>query len=311
MRRREFIHSHRGLPFGGDVQTGALMQHSFTDVAALVLSEGRARWPKLRVRVWRQRMRPKWGDRFLVYGNDDMAPCVVELDVAHVAPAGPAAKDDDIDWDNAILPKTRKGKTVLQGGGAACAATSEEVDFVEELPDFYRIMRDVAGPDVEGLFSDPDPDNDSGGDSNSAEDLGGEEPAPPTPPLDLSGPSGSGDLPREEVTLANCSSVLFYSSSLRELEERFADFYIDHRWAILRRSDETRLGQIRCIQGSSLRCDCHTHRGKCKIHLDIRGRFEGCQCALSLWCLHGTTCSLEENLADAKRCSTKWREPHE
>ena len=128
MKRLPLIHCRRQLPFGGAASDdGMFCHHSYTDVAAIILEDGRALVSQLRVTMCRQRSTLKGGDRFLVHGDDpSMPPQSIMLGSGpgprpsrSVSSAPPdAIGDDGWDSDSGILPQSLPPRTASKGASA-------------------------------------------------------------------------------------------------------------------------------------------------------------------------------------------------
>ena len=112
-KRHPHIVTRRGLPFGGEVKSGMLVQHAFWDVAAFCV-EGNATnaaFPKALCPDFR-------GDLFIVNGFDENVTSDVSLTGPDIVGDGDDGNDGDgndgdgndsaeVDWDHGILPSVR------------------------------------------------------------------------------------------------------------------------------------------------------------------------------------------------------------
>ena len=90
-----------------------------------------------------------------------------------------------------------------------------------------------------------------------------------------------------ETTPANILHTLRDVNKVDDIIGALPEFSM-RSWEILKNGK--RCGIIRMVGGfKSLRCDCqHTVGGnKCKLHLDINGKYNECQAWLVRWCIHG------------------------
>ena len=133
--------------------------------------------------------------------------------------------------------------------------------------------------------------------------------------------SASGSAPQSSGALVlaiprHVYTLLQSATTFEQVKELFPGFIIDQRWHINRNYDNSKLGQIRCISGDSLKCICTMHplteapkNQPCKIHLDIEGKFEPCQVLILLWTIFGSsvTCTKAEHLQVAEEQQNWWR----
>ena len=110
------------------------------------------------------------------------------------------------------------------------------------------------------------------------------------------------------MTLENCIESLAHVRTLGELGRELPDITVNDQWEVLHRMRPNRIGKIRCIMGSSLRVDCDIHKDKCKLHIDIKAKFEWAQCELVKWVAHGLVVpTKEEHMNVAADVSGAWR----
>ena len=122
--------------------------------------------------------------------------------------------------------------------------------------------------------------------------------------------------PSGPPTLENCLVTLARADTLHVMHLLLPAFRIDHRWFILHQPEggaERAIAKIRCIQGSSLQVSCLMHgktaHGKtCRLHIDIKGRFEEAQCVCLRWAIFGITTGVEGHMDAAALCAREWRE---
>jgi hypothetical protein len=368
MKRFPYQRTRRELPFGGGVDTGMFMHYSQADVAAFVLSCGRAGIPDLRVTLSKQRHRHLRGDCFVVDGLDDtFAPHVVDLNVSMeegVAPRKPPGEEKtlEIDWDSGVLPSTRSRGSSTRNPTSTprerrLADMPERIDFLEDPPGlFEELMMSGGGYDLidpEDDEHDEDSDDFDGEATTTDKVKKANDEPPPTastatpstatastatastataatastaaasttttstattafshPASSTGGSSSSSAGPPAQVAAENCSQTLQHVRTVKEVQELLPDFFTNIGWEVRQRSLNKKLGKIRCIQGSSLRIDCFCHPGatpRCKLHLDIQGKYEQCQVWLHLWAVQGTTCTGAEHIVLAKRLFAQWK----
>ena len=201
---------------------------------------------------------------------------------------------------------------------------AERIAFVEGVPNILPDVADAIGPyagilDLVKLVDGNESSdyNDEGRDDGSSDDSDREPrtPAPPQGSKRSSGNSPGDSGPSSAVpSCHNCAEAVFDvdSAQLQTLGRRFPNFFIDASWNIMMNSPEPphaarRIARLRCLGGSSIRADCYQHSGTCKLYLDIKGKFEHCQCRMLLWAIQGTTCRVEDHRALARRMEVAWR----
>ena len=104
---------------------------------------------------------------------------------------------------------------------------------------------------------------------------------------------------------------LYAVNDLIRLQE-LLKYKFDERWDCLRAPytpvAQCRIGRARAIQGESIKMYCALHGARCKLHLDIKGRFEACQCFLLRWIAEADIekLSVEDHIASSITFSSEW-----
>ena len=126
-KRHPHIVTRRGLPFGGEVKSGMIVQHTFWDVAAFCV-EGDA----TKVTCSKVLCSDLRGDLFIVNGFNENVIAEVSLTDPDIAGEGDGNDGDgndsaEVDWDNGVLPSVRKDVKRNSGGSGAKVAQAGEV----------------------------------------------------------------------------------------------------------------------------------------------------------------------------------------
>ena len=96
-----------------------------------------------------------------------------------------------------------------------------------------------------------------------------------------------------------------------EVADRLPEFEVSNaHWETKIISTWGVLGKVRMIAGSSLRADCRRHKphgGHCKMHCDIRSRWEELDALMGKWLVCGSCMTEAEHGAEAQRLMAAWR----
>ena len=259
------------------------------------------------------------GDHYLVTGVDNSFEIVKaslgeEETHSDVVGDGPV----DVDWDEGVLPRrpASTGDARRSGGPSGHKRHSEQhafdVDAVTEkvLMDAVPAgLHDVLCVDWSEASGDSDddfvPDVGKPDDGEAEESSGAHVGDREEPSLrDDSAPTVA-----HPVAHADVPNKLDRVNVLKDLLSSLDNIDVNFRWEVhsMPYSRENVFAKIRCIQGHSLRIDCLRHRGKCKLHVDICGRFEASQCACIRWAVYGLSCDHDSHVASAAVAAASWR----
>ena len=118
----------------------------------------------------------------------------------------------------------------------------------------------------------------------------------------------------EPVTARNCLTTLQHVKRAADLGASLPDYEISNfRWETKIVSTGEVLGKVRMIQGNSLRADCRRHGCsggsgiKCKMHCDLKGRWEELDALMGKWLVSGAAMTAEEHMDSAQRLMHAWR----
>ena len=277
------------------------------------------RWPlSLRMSLAKVSFEPVLGDRFRIIGEDGSVDAMTihfpDADSGHAAGGGGSARED-IDWDDVAPKRSRGSGGKSKGSGGDGAAHSEVVHFVEDVGDVLRAAgiddhdEVLRGFDIAAANSSGDEDSEG----PLYDDDVADEVAPPSPSsLHVGGSSSSSSAPPlapPPVTPDTASRVLFHVDKLDEMERLMPEYRINYKWHVLRSpfTDADRMGVVRCIAGSPLVVSCSLHGKRCKLHVDICGRFEHAQCVLLRWQAAASSFGHEAHAEHSKWVSGAWR----
>ena len=225
-----------------------------------------------------------------------------------------------------MLPPSSSGRrrpARTRGGGRAYEPHDGERDaflwavdgdeFLEacvpsELRDLVDVAEDLELPDAASDGSDTEGSGSAGG-----QDEGAPGDASSADAATLSEGPTPGEAFEEDVSPENILRVLKGCISLTELMRRVPGLSVNQRWEVFMGPYDINnlLGDIYCVQGSSLKVECRTHRHakgtpKCNMHIDIRGLFEAAQCDLIMWAVSGLACDQDQHAKTARECQHAW-----
>ena len=281
------------------------------------------------------------GDQFLA--TSERGEAVERVLVEDCPPLGDRAskgsakrEDSDAEWGDDLLPSTKTSRTHKRVGRAFDAL--DDMGYCDLVEDLEAIMGDEGEAMLEEadkvaaeLFGPSDTDSEEGGDGcepGEGEGSEGEEAAPPPeghphPVVAAEGPPEC--LPHavaaalappepEPITARNCLTTLRGVKRSCDLAPHLPEFECSNAsWETRVRSTGEVLGKVRMIQGLSLRGDCRLHRPtpeqptRCKMHCDIKGKWEELDSLMSKWFVAGSAMTREEHSESAAELMAKWR----
>ena len=242
----------------------------------------------------------------------------------------PGSESDSLSDDAALLPQQARPQAAAaaarrtqqrQQAAAEAAEPSAYQGFLDELAACVgaAVAHDASlelDDDGDSCFQSSGPSSDEAGQPASATGHRDDHAMPSVPPtsaavLEPSGDASSGATclsAAPPATPANCWHVLRHVHSSAGVQAALPQYVVsDPSWRTRVAADGRVLGRVRCIAGHSLRADCASHSGTCKLHCDIRGCMQRLDAEMSKWLIAGDDLTAEQHRALADEIAQWWR----